>query len=191
MSKHDPVRPVPGMVTGITYRRETPAGTLRVIINTHAGQPTEVFLLLGRAGSEVQSFLEALGRVISLYLRSSEALTPRDCLELVAAQLQGIGGAQQMGWGPHRVLSVVDAVGQLMAQHLAESSEDGGETAELPAKPPEGSGASPEAPDPPVAPAPIPPTPRRAGDLCPQCGAASLVYEEGCQHCQACGYSKC
>ena len=28
-------------------------------------------------------------------------------------------------------------------------------------------------------------------DICPDCGAASLAYEEGCKKCYACGYSEC
>ena len=28
-------------------------------------------------------------------------------------------------------------------------------------------------------------------DLCPECGGASLAYEEGCKKCYACGYSEC
>ena len=29
----------------------------------------------------------------------------------------------------------------------------------------------------------------RPGDLCPQCGVAALIHEEGCQKCYSCGYS--
>jgi len=28
-------------------------------------------------------------------------------------------------------------------------------------------------------------------DLCPECGAGSLAYEEGCRKCYSCGYSEC
>jgi ribonucleoside-diphosphate reductase alpha chain len=31
----------------------------------------------------------------------------------------------------------------------------------------------------------------RLGDLCPDCGQASLVEEEGCRKCYSCGYSEC
>jgi len=30
-----------------------------------------------------------------------------------------------------------------------------------------------------------------AGDLCPECGHAALVNEEGCRRCYTCGYSEC
>ena len=47
-------RPIPSMVSGATYRRETPLGTIRVVVNAVDGEPFEIFLILGRAGSEVQ-----------------------------------------------------------------------------------------------------------------------------------------
>ena len=28
-------------------------------------------------------------------------------------------------------------------------------------------------------------------NLCPSCGSTSLVYEEGCKKCYACGHSEC
>lgn len=168
------VYPVPTQVTGRTYRRETPAGTARVVINEVDADPFEVFMLLGRAGSEVQSFMEALGRVISLYLRSSGDLSPRRRLQLVADQLKGIGGANQMGFGVDRVLSVVDAIGLVLDRHLNPSRNGNGASPTLP----ESAGAMKSGAQPKL-------------DLCPQCDAPTLVYEEGCAHCQSCGYSRC
>lgn len=107
--------PVPPVIDGTTLRRETPAGTLRVTINAVGDRPFEVFVLLSRAGSEAQSFAEGLGRVISVLLRIDSSLSARDRLALVADQLQGIGGANQIGLGPQRTLSVVDALGHVLA----------------------------------------------------------------------------
>ena len=33
--------------------------------------------------------------------------------------------------------------------------------------------------------------PAVVGDLCPDCGAASMVNEEGCRKCYSCGFSEC
>lgn len=169
------VYPLPSEVDGRTYRKETPAGTARVVINEVGGQPFEVFMLLGRAGSEVQSFMEALGRVLSLYLRSNGQLSARRRLELAAEQLKGIGGANQMGFGPGKVLSVVDAIGKLFDGYLnsgAPTSNPESELAEIPEKKP---GKA-----------------RPAYDLCPSCGGAGgLMFVEGCTQCSECGYSKC
>ncbi|MGC8487519.1 MAG: adenosylcobalamin-dependent ribonucleoside-diphosphate reductase, partial [Clostridia bacterium] len=171
------VYPVPNQVVGRTYRRETPAGTARVVINEVDNDPFEVFMLLGRAGSEVQSFMEALGRIISLFLRSSGDLSPRRRLQLVADQLKGIGGANQMGFGPDRVLSVVDAIGLILDRHLNPDRLNGNGGEVSVSREPSPSAKAPAA--------------QPKLDLCPQCDAPTLVYEEGCAHCQNCGYSKC
>ena len=36
-----------------------------------------------------------------------------------------------------------------------------------------------------------PPSTIKIGDLCPECGEAAVVNEEGCRKCYACGYSEC
>jgi ribonucleoside-diphosphate reductase alpha chain len=33
--------------------------------------------------------------------------------------------------------------------------------------------------------------PTLRADLCPSCGEATFVHEEGCMHCNACGFSQC
>ena len=168
-----PVTPVPDMIAGATYRKETPAGTVRVTVNSADGQPFEVFLLLGRAGSEVQSFAEALGRTISLCLRLEGRVPPTERLQLIADQLQGIGGAQQIGVGPERVLSVADGIGQILARHASGQPVSDGPSAPLVVDP---SSAT------------------IIGDLCPACGAASVVMQEGCAHCvtpDCTGWSRC
>ena len=33
--------------------------------------------------------------------------------------------------------------------------------------------------------------PLKIGDLCPECGEAAVVNEEGCRKCYACGFSEC
>ena len=169
------VYPVPSTVNGHTFRKETPAGTARVVINEVDGDPFEVFMLLGRAGSEVQSFMESLGRVISLYLRSHGDVSARRRLELVAEQLKGIGGANQMGFGPGRVLSVVDGIGQLLESYVRRENNEAAATLS-PSSEPKPSSFRPRS---------------QHMDLCPQCDAPTLIYEEGCQHCNSCGYSKC
>ncbi len=117
--------PVPSVVDGTTFRRETPAGTVRVTVTSQDGRPFEVFIFLGRAGSETQSFCEALGRMLSAFLRVESPVPPPDRLKLAAEQLTGIGGANQMGFGPERVLSVVDAIGQILQGYPAAAMEEG------------------------------------------------------------------
>ena len=127
--------PVPSVVDGATFRRDTPAGTVRVTINAMDDRPFEVFVLLGRAGSETQSFCEALGRMVSAFLRVESPVPPAERLALAADQLTGIGGANQMGFGPHRVLSVVDAIGQILRDYPGAMGDPGDNNARPPAAP--------------------------------------------------------
>ena len=61
----------PELLRGATRRLETPLGTLYVTITEDdRGQPFEVFMSLGKAGGALMADVEALGRLISLALRS-------------------------------------------------------------------------------------------------------------------------
>ncbi len=61
------VRPRPKSLTGVTYQVGTPLGTAYVTINTNGQeQPFEVFLNVGKAGSDTAAIAEAIGRLISL-----------------------------------------------------------------------------------------------------------------------------
>ncbi len=168
------VKPRPRIVHGVTYRAETPLGTAFVTVNEDgAGEPFEVFLNVGKAGSDTAAVSEAIGRLISMILRLPSPLSPTDRVKEIVDQLSGIGGGRQLGFGRRRVRSLPDAVAQVLAEHLGMLPSE--EVAPKgPAVAPEGvAGATP------------------IGDLCPQCGQASLVPEEGCRTCYSCGYSDC
>jgi ribonucleoside-diphosphate reductase alpha chain len=163
------VKPRPHSLTGQTYRMETPIGTAFITVNDAAdGEPFEVFVQVGKAGSDTMAVAEALGRLISLILRLPSPLSPRRRVEEVASQLARIGGGQPTGYGPAKVLSLPDALSRTLLEHLARASS-GGE-----ARPPEPGARG-----------------RRIGDLCRECGQATLVYEEGCRQCLSCGFTEC
>jgi len=83
----------PAHAAGVTYRIDTPLGTGYVHVNQGpSGEPFEVFLNVGKAGSDVQADAEALGRLISLVLRMPSPLSPRDRVEEMVKQLDRIGG---------------------------------------------------------------------------------------------------
>src|SRR6266542_5892947 len=69
------------------------------------GQPFEVFMSLGKAGGALMADVEALGRLISLALRSGIPMKE------IYRQLRGISSDRTMGLGANKVLSVPDAVG--------------------------------------------------------------------------------
>ncbi|MDK2794693.1 MAG: ribonucleoside-diphosphate reductase alpha chain, partial [Caldanaerobacter sp.] len=98
----------PPVLKGITKRIETPLGRAYVTINFIDNKPFEVFVNIGRAGSDVAAFTEAIARLISLALRGGVAV------EDIIEQLVGIGGATTIGFGENRVLSVPDAIGKAL-----------------------------------------------------------------------------
>src|SRR6266513_1627513 len=64
------IRPRPRSLTGATYRSETPIGTAFITVNeTPDGDPFEVFVQVGKGGSDTMAVAEALCRLISLVLR--------------------------------------------------------------------------------------------------------------------------
>jgi ribonucleoside-diphosphate reductase alpha chain len=166
------VKPRPHSLTGATYRMETPIGTAFITVNDNGGgEPFEVFVQVGKAGSDTMAVAEALGRLVSLVLRLPSPLTPRRRLEEAISQLLRIGGGQPTGFGAAKVLSLPDALARTLAEHI------GAPRASTPAAAPADAAA-------------VHPL-RRVGDLCRECGQATLVYEEGCKKCLSCGFNEC
>src|SRR5213079_214660 len=76
------IRPRPRSLTGATYRSETPIGTAFITVNeTPDGDPFEVFVQVGKGGSDTMAVAEALGRLISLVLRLPSPLSAQRRLE--------------------------------------------------------------------------------------------------------------
>jgi ribonucleoside-diphosphate reductase alpha chain len=160
-------RPRPYLLQGSSYRKETPLGTAYITINSDENQePFEVFLNIGKAGSDVTAVSESIGRLISLVLRMPSVLPPSERLRWVMDEMAGIGGGRQLGFGVERVRSLPDGVAQVLAEYLSDLPENreavAGEQLALP-----------------------------IGDLCPDCGEAAFLNVEGCRKCHVCGYSEC
>jgi ribonucleoside-diphosphate reductase alpha chain len=165
------VKPRPHSLSGATHRMETPIGTAFITVNeTPGGDPFEVFVQVGKAGSDTMAVAEALGRLISLVLRLPSPLSAQRRLEEVVSQLSRIGGGQPTGFGAAKILSLPDALARTLGEHIGL-----GRRQELEA------GAA----------APATSGGRRVGDLCKECGQATLVYEEGCKKCLSCGFNEC
>ena len=168
----------PGKLQGNTYKVQTPVGTAFVVINAdELGNPFEVFINVGKAGSHVMADAEAIGRLISLSLRVPSAYPAKAVAEAVVDQLSGIGGADSVGFGNNRVRSLADGVAKVIREYIKTDeqasdfqNEDQPELLATQQELPLG---------------------KKRGDLCPECGQATLVLEEGCQKCYSCGASKC
>ncbi len=165
-------RPRPQKLRGATYRKDTPLGQAYITVNSdEQNQPFEVFLNVGKAGSEVAAVSEAMGRLISLVLRMPGNLAPSERLRWVMDEMAGIGGARPLGFGIRRVRSLPDGVAQVLAEHLSELPEQPEET--------------------PAEQLALPIGQKNIGDICPECGEASFLNIEGCRKCHTCGYSEC
>jgi len=155
-------------------------GKAFITINENSGdQPFEVFINTAKAGSETAAHSEAIGRMISYVLRMASPIEPRDRLKLVAEQLAGIGGGRSLGFGPNRVRSLPDGIAKALDEYLAQ--KQGGTEPE-----PHGEIPAQQLP----IPNPLPEA-NRVGELCPECGQATFINEEGCRKCYTCGYSEC
>jgi ribonucleoside-diphosphate reductase alpha chain len=160
------IRPRPHSLPGATYRMETPIGTAFITVNdTAGGDPFEVFVQVGKAGTDTMAVAEALGRLVSLILRLPSPLSPRRRLEEVVSQLSRIGGGQPTGFGASKILSLPDALARTLSEHVGERAAVG---ASVPAS-----------------------ARRQIGDLCRECGQATFIYEEGCKKCLSCGFNEC
>jgi len=178
---HDPKKPRPRALTGKTYSIETPVGKAFVTINENGGeQPFEAFINTAKAGSETAAVSEAIGRLISYILRMTSPIKPTDRLREVVRQLMGIGGGRSLGLGPNRVRSLPDGIGQVFDMYLREKA------GALPVLEEKTNGGSHQTIEQEALKQKM-----RIGDLCPECGEAAVVNEEGCRKCYACGYSEC
>ena len=118
------IYPRPTKLTGVTVRRVTPFGNAYITMNTDdKGNPFEVFITVGKAGSDLQADADGLARMISLALRSTSPQNRRKMVQLVIDQLSNLGGARAVGLGPARVASLPDAVAQALTEHYFPASE--------------------------------------------------------------------
>ncbi|MGH7593283.1 MAG: vitamin B12-dependent ribonucleotide reductase, partial [Gemmatimonadales bacterium] len=181
----------PDLLRGSTRRIATPLGDLYVTITEDdKGQPFEVFMSLGKAGGALMADVEAIGRLISLALRSGIPL------RAIHRQLRGISSDRAIGLGPSKVMSVPDAVGIALEKYAADKQGVQQELLTAPA-------VATDAMLPAEVAAPPAMVTGEAGEqtvmggmqqtlagACPDCGS-QLEYAEGCAKCHVCGFSEC
>ena len=175
------------VLQGTTYRKATPIGTAYITINCDGPNPSdifEVFINVAKVGSDVAADAEGLGRLISLMLRMPSPLTPDQRAQAIIGQLSGIGSGRSMGFGKNRVMSLPDAVAQVLQQHIG-SSDSEREASRLPDEEDEDEDAGQLDLGLPSSSASVKP------DICPICGNVTFVNIEGCKKCFSCGHSEC
>jgi ribonucleoside-diphosphate reductase alpha chain len=145
----------PETLSGFTTRVKTGLGRLYVTVTELNGRPFEVFATIGKSGRSTTAKTEAIGRLVSLALRSGIQV------QEIVDQLKGIGGEHPIFQNGGLVLSIPDAIGNVLENHYLKDKD--GKS---------GPGNS------------------LIGATCPECGQA-ISFEEGCQKCHFCGFTKC
>lgn len=146
------------------------AGKLYTTINfDQSGNPVEVFVNVGKSGSEEKAYSEAIGRLISLYLQQGGDISK------VLRAITGIKGKSVSFVGGTKITSVPDGVAKsiemalkgettqsTLANDFFVTSLKSGKTRET-----------------------------ATFSTCPKCQNDTLAFENGCLMCKTCGYSKC
>lgn len=189
------IKPRPMVVHGSTYRIQTPVGIAFITLNTNGGnppEPLEMFITVGKAGTDIYAMAEGLGRMISVALRFSSHLSVEQRVQEIISQLSGIGGARSMGFGKNRIRSLPDAVAKVLSMHYGfngEIKKSNGVSHTAEEEAPELVTATTQ---PSLIQQPLVEVPKSTSfDICSNCGEATLVHEEGCKKCYGCGYSEC
>jgi ribonucleoside-diphosphate reductase alpha chain len=105
----------PNSIPSVTDKIKTGFGNLYVTISYFNQKPFEVFTSIGKSGYSTMADAEALGRLISLALRSG--VEPKD----VISQLKGIGGSEPIFTEGGLVQSIPDAIAKVMERHIGKT----------------------------------------------------------------------
>ena len=167
-------KPRPAVIRGTTTKVGTGCGNLYVTMNEdESGLPFEVFMQMGKAGGCAMSQLEAIGRLLSLAMRSGIDINS------IIEQLRGIRCPSPSWEKGGRIFSCSDAIARVIEKQLIKAKSEDKPSAQpntdLETFNSRTSGKV------------------KLGSVvgvCPDCGGA-LRHEEGCMVCHSCGYSKC
>ena len=156
----------PKVTTGVTERVNTGCGYIYVTVNFDSRGISEVFSTLGKAGGCAAAQLEAISRLTSLALRSGIDI------DSIVKQLRGIR-CPSIAWEHgHAILSCSDAIASVLEKYIREKAATNEKAAN-----PNKSSQNPE-------------MVKSWAGQCPDCGGP-LIYQEGCNICLACGFTKC
>jgi ribonucleoside-diphosphate reductase alpha chain len=151
------VRDRPETLAGYTTKIRTGMGNLYVTVTEMNGRPFEVFATIGKSGKSTTAKTEAIGRLVSLALRSGVHV------DKIVDQLKGICGEHPVFQKDGLVLSIPDAISQILEKHYLQGDQERRRRKQEYSL---------------------------LGETCPDCGQ-TISFEEGCMTCHFCGFSKC
>src|SRR5687768_3318186 len=105
---------LPEIMPSLRIRQMTPFGNMHVKVSVDPilGREREVFAQLGKGGDVANSDLEAICRILSLWLRSNGSL------ELALKQLEGIGSSLSVSTKDGRIMSLADGLAKALQRYL-------------------------------------------------------------------------
>jgi len=170
-------RPRPDTLLGVTREMTTSCGKLYVTMNRDERGFFEVFNQMGKAGGCAASQSEAIGRLVSLSLRSG--VDPA----MVVKQLKGIS-CHLPSWAGNggKIMSCADAVAKSIEWYL-ENVDKMFTGFARPVEDPARAQAAPRQSAPGE-------SQEIARGACPDCGS-QVEMQEGCLKCRSCGFSEC
>jgi len=174
---------LPEIMSCLRIRQMTPFGNMHVKVSVDpiSGREREVFAQLGKGGDIANSDLEAICRILSLWLRSNGSL------ELAVKQLSGIGSSLTVPTKDGRIMSLADGLATALMRYIDAKRRHGLEALLLGRVDPDALEQVPAASSQPKG------IPRNSGQYklkCPSCSGV-LAFEEGCVKCYGCGFSQC
>ncbi|WP_461210692.1 vitamin B12-dependent ribonucleotide reductase [Desulfocurvus sp. DL9XJH121] len=120
------VRDRPDVIYGFTQKVDTGLGTMYLTVNEMNNKPFEVFATIGKSGRSITAKAEAIGRLVSLALRSGVSVRE------VVGQLKGIGGEHPVFRKKGMIMSIPDAIAWVFEQrYLDKDKPMPGETNDL------------------------------------------------------------
>ncbi len=179
-----PVKPMalPDIMPAVRIKQVTPFGNMhvKVVIDPKANVEREVFAQLGRGGDLANADLEAICRLISLYLRVGGELDD------VVNQLKSIGSSLSIPTKDGRIASLADGLARAIRKYQAyQGTLKTTSRRTLPQDLLDEVVRSAQAESRKTLPFEFK---LKCPD--PECGGY-LAFEEGCTRCHACGYSLC
>jgi len=175
---------IPEIMSCLRIRQKTPFGNMHVKISVEpdTGLEREVFAQLGKGGDVANSDLEAICRMLSLFLRCGGAM------KLAVRQLDGIGSSLSVPSKDGRVISLADGLAKAIKKYMVAKELFGiqdmllgkADFSQL-ENHKEWSGERRQSSN----------NKNNAFKIkCPECNE-NLSFEEGCAKCYSCGFSKC
>ena len=183
-----PIRPMPlpEIMSAIRLKQVTPFGNMhiKIVVDPVAQREFEIFAQLGKGGDIACSDLEAMCRLISLYLRVNGSLDD------IVTQLDGIGSSLSVPTKDGRIASLADGLAKAIQKYQRAKAVSGLHSLLLGKSDLSSISRGTKADHGPAVESASEAELNGFKIRCPECGGA-IIFEEGCAKCHGCGFSQC